>query len=180
MNAEEDVFDYHAFISYSRDDNKVPGREWANWLKKRLEGFRVPQSCVGRETKYGPVPSRLGQVFLDRSDMTAEGMINNTLVDKISKSRFLLLVCSPKSAASKFVGLEIEQFIRCHGPRRIIRIVIAGEQLPGSAAPKIFNDALALSDTTEGSQSATGTNSIYIDFRVTAELPGGGKHIRDG
>lgn len=180
MNAEEHIFDYHAFISYSRDDNKVTGRDWANWLKKRLEGFRVPQSCVGRETKYGPVPARLGQVFLDRSDMTAEGLIDNMLIDKISKSRFLLLVCSPRSAASKFVGLEIEQFIRCHGPHRVIRIVIAGEQLPGSAEPKVFNDALAFSDAAGGIQSPAGTNAIYIDFRVVEELPGGGKHIRDG
>lgn len=180
MSEKEEIFDYHAFISYSRDDNKVPGREWANWLKKKLEGFRVPESCVGRITKYGPVPARLGQVFLDRSDMTAEGMINNTLIDRIRKSRFLLLVCSPRSAASKFVGLEIEQFIQCHGPQRIIRIVIAGEQLPGGAEPKIFNDALAFSDAAGGSQSATGTNSIYVDFRVIEELPGGGKHLRDG
>lgn len=180
MSEESGDFEYCGFISYSRDDNKVPGREWATWIKKRLENFRVPESCLARPTKLGAVPERLGKVCFDRSDLTAEGTLNDALVEKINRSRFLILLCSPTSAESKYVGLEIGHFIRKHGPERIIRIVIAGEQPPGMPRPKIFNDALPFANSSEASGTAIGTGSIYVDFRVKQEAPGGTKYIRDG
>ena len=47
----EAEFKYRAFISYSHADE-----EWAKWLHKALETYRVPKRLVGRETEFGPVP----------------------------------------------------------------------------------------------------------------------------
>jgi hypothetical protein len=40
-------FKYRAFISYSHADE-----EWAKWLHKALETYRVPKHLVGRETEF--------------------------------------------------------------------------------------------------------------------------------
>ncbi len=51
-------FKYRAFISYSHSDE-----QWATWLHKALETYRVPKHVVGRETEFGPVPARFAPVF---------------------------------------------------------------------------------------------------------------------
>ena len=50
----ETEFRYKAFISYSHSDE-----EWAKWLHRALETYRVPKHLVGRETEFGPVPARI-------------------------------------------------------------------------------------------------------------------------
>ena len=49
---------YRAFISYSHRD-----REWADWLHRRLESYRVPKKLVGALTREGSVPRRLTPIF---------------------------------------------------------------------------------------------------------------------
>ncbi len=45
---------YPAFISYNHRD-----KARATWLRKGIEGYRVPKPLVGRETRYGPIPRRI-------------------------------------------------------------------------------------------------------------------------
>ena len=58
---------YWAFISYSHADSKE-----AEWLHKSLEGFKVPPSLVGTESRNGVVP-RIFPVFRDAGFQDASG-----------------------------------------------------------------------------------------------------------
>ena len=187
---------YFAFISYSRKDNKDPGREWASWIKKAIEGFRVPENRVGDTTKHGTVPAKMGSVFFDKSDLAADATVDAALIENVKQSQFLVVLCSPHSAGSKYVGIEIEQFIRHNGGARVIRVVIAGEQKPGDEPPKFLHDALSKA-VGGGSQQTICSlcggeldpskelpdacaNHIYVDFRVKEEQYAGPQHIQDG
>jgi hypothetical protein len=57
-------FKYRPFIRYSHADE-----EWAKWLHRALETYRVPKHLVGRETESGPVPERIAPVFRDRDEL---------------------------------------------------------------------------------------------------------------
>jgi eukaryotic-like serine/threonine-protein kinase len=54
---EDTQYKYRAFISYSHADE-----EWAKWLHKALETYRMPKRLVGRETEFGAVPERVAPV----------------------------------------------------------------------------------------------------------------------
>jgi eukaryotic-like serine/threonine-protein kinase len=53
-----------AFVSYSHTDERH-----ATWLQKALERWKVPRRLVGSEARFGPIPERLGKVFLDRDEL---------------------------------------------------------------------------------------------------------------
>jgi len=64
MMDQQQLYKYRAFISYSHADE-----EWAKWLHKSLETYRMPKRLVGRETEFGPVPDRIAPVFRDRDEL---------------------------------------------------------------------------------------------------------------
>ncbi len=74
---------YIAFISYSHSDNVDRGRKWADWLKRGIEKYRIPRDLVGDETEDGEVPSRMPEVFLDKSDLPAGGELNEKLEEAL-------------------------------------------------------------------------------------------------
>jgi tetratricopeptide (TPR) repeat protein len=49
-------------------------------------------------------------------------------------SRFLIVVCSPRSARSQWVEREIETFQRLHGPGRTFAVIVEGEPNTGDQA----------------------------------------------
>lgn len=57
---------YKAFLSYSHRDKR-----WADWFHRSLEGFRLDDDLVGRQTAAGIVPKRLRPIFRDRDDFPA-------------------------------------------------------------------------------------------------------------
>jgi hypothetical protein len=69
-----ELFKYRAFISYSHADE-----EWARWLHKALETYRVPKRLVGRETGFGPVPERVAPIFRDRDELPTATSLGATL-----------------------------------------------------------------------------------------------------
>jgi hypothetical protein len=52
-----------AYVSYAPEDNRPPGREWADWIVEALETFEVPRTMAGRPTPFGPIPPRLSPII---------------------------------------------------------------------------------------------------------------------
>jgi eukaryotic-like serine/threonine-protein kinase len=96
---------FAAFISYSHNDE-----EFGDWLHKRLERYEVPSALVGRDGPVGPIGKRLGKVFRDRADLSAAHDLGGEIRAGLEQSDALIVLCSPRSAGSKYVHEEVRTF----------------------------------------------------------------------
>src|SRR5579884_2118482 len=90
-------FKYWAFISYSHRD-----RAWANWLHRQLETYRVPRRLLGLEAGDGPLPRRLFPVFRDLDELPSSPDLSAVIDRALRASRYLIVIASPYSAASRW------------------------------------------------------------------------------
>jgi tetratricopeptide (TPR) repeat protein len=159
---------YRAFISYSHADRRT-----VDWLHGALEGYRIPSKLVGELTPLGPVPARLGKLFRDRDELPAAGDLSAELKAALKRSMFLIVVCSPAAAQSKWVNEEVRQFKLLHGHKRgdgtarVLALIADGDPAdPGGAA--CFPPALKFHVLPDGSISDDPAEPIAADIR-----PGG-------
>jgi tetratricopeptide (TPR) repeat protein len=155
---------YRAFISYSHSDET-----WATWLHRALEAYRVPGRLVGRETAFGPAPASLRPIFLDRGDLPAAADLKARVGGALERSNFLIVVCSPAAAHSRFVNDEILEFKRLHGEAHVLSVVVAGEPLAsewrGHEQLECFPRALRFRLGGDGALSDEPAEPIAADLR---------------
>jgi len=113
---------YRAFISYSHAD-----RGWAEWLHKALETYRVPSRLVGRETPAGVIPRSLAPIFRDRDELPSAHNLTGKVEEALAQSANLIVVCSPRSAQSKWVEAEIRAFQKLGRGDRVFCLIVDGE-----------------------------------------------------
>lgn len=119
------AFKYDAFISYRHggDDALIAER-----LHQMLEGFRTPASLV----KAG-IARRLTRVFRDRDELPTSSDLSDSIIEALKQSRFLIIVCSPRSMESKWIAKEIDIFRALGRHKQILTLLIDGE--PSQAFP---------------------------------------------
>ena len=113
---------YRAFLSYSHRDSRL-----AAWLHRKLESYRVPAKLVGTTTSAGSVPRRLRPIFRDREELSASSDLSAAIQVALQASPFLIVICSPAAAASRWVNEEVLAFKRLHGEGRILPVIVSGE-----------------------------------------------------
>ncbi len=119
-----DGFEYDAFISYSHRD-----LNWAKWLQEKLETFPIPDGAAE------PFANRRRlRVFRDQTDL-AGVEVTTSLRRELRLSRYLVVVCSPNSAASRWVNDEVAYFESLGRQDRIIAFIVSGE--PDSDRPEL-------------------------------------------
>jgi WD40 repeat protein len=156
---------YWAFLSYSHADAR-----WSNWLHRRLETYRVPKRLAGRATVRGyPVPKRLFPIFRDRDEIPSSADLSETIQVALRQSRYLVVICSPRAAASLWVNQEIRAFKAAGGHNRILALVVEGEpnatDRPGSGEPEAFPEALRFRVTPDGGLTRERAEPIAADAR---------------
>lgn len=109
---------YSAFISYNHRD-----RDWAVWLHRALERYGVPKRLWGRPAPWGEIGQRLPPVFRDRDELATSSDLASSVKEALAESAFLVVVCSPNSARSKWVDEEIKTFVAA-GREKFIRLII--------------------------------------------------------
>src|SRR6476646_1352441 len=159
---------YYAFLSYSHKD-----KELADWLHRELERFRVPHSLAGRLTANGVVPHRLTPVFRDEQDLSAGGDLAQEIKAALAASQFLIVLCSPTAAKSRWTNQEIESFKRTRPEGCVLAAVISGEpfasDIPGREEEECFPPALRYKYDRRGHQTAKRAEPLAADFRETGE-----------
>ncbi len=103
-------FTYDAFLSYNRQDGAV-----AAGIQKGLHR-------IGR---------RMGQlnalhVFRDTTDMAANPNLWGKVTDAMDRSRYLIVVLSPRAAASEWVNKEVAYWLEHRGPDQLLLVVAEG------------------------------------------------------
>jgi tetratricopeptide (TPR) repeat protein len=155
---------YRAFISYSHRDKAA-----ANWLHHTLETYRIPKKLVGSMTPVGVVPRRLSPIFRDRDELSASHDLGGNLTEALRTSLFLLVICSPASAKSRWVNDEILAFKRFHGEHRVLALIVGGRprasDRPGDEDQECFPHALRNVLGPDGNLSAEVAHPIAADIR---------------
>src|SRR5215207_5130818 len=159
-----------AYISYAEEDNRPPGRAWADWIKQTLETFPVPRNLVGRPTPVGPIPARISPV-IKRAQI--EG---TTLPDvarqSLEQSRLLIVVCSPAAVRSAQVAEEIRYFKQL-GRDRILAVIVAGERDASDPNHECFPETLKYEVGRDGTiDREWRVHPITIDARKSARGSG--------
>ena len=155
---------YRAFISYSHSDET-----WASWLHRALEAYRVPRRLVGLETVFGPTPASFRPIFRDRGDLAAAADLKGRVGGALERSDFLIVVCSPAAAHSRWVNDEILEFKRLHGEARVLSVVVAGEpqasEWRGHEQLECFPRALRFRLGDDGALSDEPAEPVAADLR---------------
>lgn len=119
------TFKYFAFISYSSKDT-----EWGKRLQKKLERYKMPATlCIERGWERRPI----NPVFFAPTDILPGGLTEE-LQERLRASRHLIVICSPNSAQSDWVGEEIKYFHSLGRTKNIHFFIIKGT--PHSGDPK--------------------------------------------
>jgi len=113
---------YWAFVSYSHEDAR-----WGRWLHRQLEAYAVPRAMVGTPTPAGPAPRHFRPSFRDRDELGAAARLGDQLRQALRDAAWLIVVCSPAAARSKWVAEEIRAFKATHGEDRVLAVIVAGE-----------------------------------------------------
>ncbi|HEX4197999.1 MAG TPA: TIR domain-containing protein [Caulobacteraceae bacterium] len=155
---------YWAFISYSHADSR-----WAEWLHRQLEAYAVPRRLVGQPTSAGPAPARFRPVFKDMEELGAAPDLSERLRSALSQSAWLIVVCSPAAAKSRWVDEEIRQFKRLHGEARVLAVITGGEPFasddPDRAALECLPAALRSHMAAEAIIEAARLEPVAADLR---------------
>jgi len=155
---------YRAFISYSHTDKR-----WGEWLHRALENYRVPSRLVGRETRMGAIPDRVRPVFRDREELPTATDLGEVINQALEDSSCLIVVCSPRSARSRWVNEEILTYKRLGRSDRILSLIVDGEpnasDKPGSAHEECFPEALRFRMGEDGRLTDERTEPVAADAR---------------
>lgn len=160
---------YFAFLSYSHRDEPT-----ARWLHDELEKFRVPGHLVGRVTDHGSVPRRLTPIFRDLRELPASDDLGHEIRAALSTSRFLIVICSPAAADSKWTNAEIEAFKRVHPEGCVLAAIVAGEPFasehPGREQEECLPRALRFRYDRRGRPTPKRAEPLAADLRGDAEV----------
>lgn len=171
MDTEANVRRYWAFISYSHTD-----KAWADWLHKSLERYPLPKDLVGRKTPSDdPAPKRFVPVFRDREELPTATDLGAVIAKALKHARFLVVICSPRSAKSQWVEQEIISYKRLYGESRVLCLIVEGEPWasdgkPGSSPDQeCFPKAVRYRLGADGDLSDERTEPIAADARETGD-----------
>jgi len=130
----EQQYTYYAFVSYRSSDEK-----WAKWLQEKIEGYRLPTTIQHENTDLPK--SRLRPCFRYHTDIQPNEL-KTELRNKLEQSKYLLVICSPRSAQSPWVGAEIDTFVELGRRNRIIPIIVEGRPYSNDPATECYNPSL--------------------------------------
>lgn len=113
----EQQFKYYAFISYNSNDT-----EWGKRVQRKLEHYRMPATlCSERGWERRPI----NPVFFAPTDIQPGGLTEE-LQERLRASRNLIVICSPNSAQSEWVGKEIKFFHQLGRTKQIYFFIVDG------------------------------------------------------
>ena len=127
---EQQKYKYFAFISYSSKDT-----EWGKRVQRKLEHYRMPATLC---SEHGWKRTPIKPVFFAPTDIQPGGL-SEELQERLKASRNLIVICSPNSAKSEWVGKEIEFFHQLGRTKQIHFFIVEGEPHSGNPDTECFN-----------------------------------------
>ncbi len=129
----EQKYKYFAFISYSSKDYK-----WGKRVQHKLEHYRMPATLC---SEYGWKRKPINPVFFAPTDILP-GPLTEELKARLNDSKHLIVICSPNSAQSDWVGQEIEYFYKGLERKDIHFFIVDGTPHTGDKTTECFNSVV--------------------------------------
>ncbi len=127
-------YKYYAFVSYRSCDEK-----YAKWLQDKIESYRLP-TTIQKMNQTLP-KKKLRPCFRYHTDIQPNEL-KTELRNKLEQSKYLLVICTPRSAQSPWVGNEIDTFVELGRRDRIIPVIVEGRPYSGDPATECYNPSL--------------------------------------
>lgn len=126
-------YKYFAFISYNKYDVA-----WGKRLQRKLEYYKMPATlCSEKGWKRTPIRP----VFFAPTDIQPNEL-SDELKARLEASRHLIVICSPHSAQSEWVGKEIAYFHSLGREKNIHFFIIDGVPNSGNPETECFNPVI--------------------------------------
>lgn len=126
----ESTYKYFAFISYNSKDT-----EWGKKLQKKLEHYRLPSTLC---SEHGWKRKPMNPVFFAPTDIQPGGLTEE-LQERLRASQHLIVICSPNSSQSEWVGKEIAFFHSLGRTKNIHFFIVEGIPHSGDPVTECFN-----------------------------------------
>ena len=126
-------FKYYAFISYNSKDTV-----WGKRVQRKLEHYRMPATLCN---EHGWKRTPIRPVFFAPTDIQPGGLTDE-LQERLKASRNLVVICSPNSAQSDWVGKEIEFFHSLGRTSNIHFFIVDGKPHSGDPSTECFNPVI--------------------------------------
>lgn len=126
-------FKYFAFISYNSKDV-----EWGKAMQRKLEHYRLPSTMC---SEHGWDRTPIKPVFFAPTDIQPGGLTEE-IRERLRASRHLIVICSPNSAQSEWVGKEIQFFYDLGRLKQIHFFIVDGIPNSGSVETECFNPVI--------------------------------------
>lgn len=163
-NKAEKEYKYWAFISYCHSDEN-----WGKWLHKALESYRIPSKFVNTTNRSSQIPKRIYPIFRDREEFSSAPDLRDSICQALRSSRYLIVICSPRSAVSEWVNKEINFFKSIGRQQKILCLIVDGtpnaSDNPEQADLECFPDAVRYGIGNDGKQTKERINPIAPDIR---------------
>lgn len=127
---DQEQYKYFAFISYNSHDTS-----WGKKLQRKLEGYRMPATLC---SEHGWERKPIKPVFFAPTDIQPGGLTSE-LQERLKASKNLVVICSPNSAKSEWVGKEIEFFHSLGRTKDIHFFIVDGIPHSGNPDTECFN-----------------------------------------
>lgn len=124
------MYKYFAFISYNQKDIA-----WGKRVQNKLEHYRMPATLC---SEHGWKRKPMSPIFFAPTDIQPGGLTAE-LQERLRASRHLIVICSPHSAKSKWVGAEIEFFHSLGRTNNIHFFIVEGVPHSGNEDTECFN-----------------------------------------
>ncbi len=149
--AEDEGVRHQAYLSFAHKDKAVGA-----WVARMLRSFRTPRGLV----RDFAAPARLGAICVDRQDSSAGAQLSDHAKAELRASAALIVICSPRAAASRWINQEVAAFKQLGRGANIIPVIAEGQ------APGVLPLTLRYSLDAEGAP----TDTLDDTTRVVADL----------
>jgi hypothetical protein len=96
-------------------------------LQRGLERYRIPAHLAPDTSAHR---SRQFTISRDKTDLDSHAILETGLRSRVESSRFLIVICSPRSASSPYVADEVRWFVENGRENDIIPLIIEGAPVP--------------------------------------------------